>query len=582
MLKNFRTLVPYLKKYLSHYIIGFVFLVATDLSQILIPQLVRRAIDAIAFGNSTSSTILNLTVLIMGAALVIAVGRFCWRFFIQGASRRIEKELREQLFGHLQSLSTTYYGRTKTGDLMARFTNDMHAIRMATGMAFVAFVDGVFMTIAILIILISQNPRLALISITPLPVITIGAIFFGRVVGERFRRVQEGFSRLSELVQESISGIRVLKTFVREPAFVRRFSGLNLDYSRHNMDLVRIWGLFFPAVSFLSGLTSFIFLFLGGRAVLEGNLSPGTFTAFFAYLRMLTGPMMGAGFTISLIQRAGASLGRINSILDEIPDITSPSGALTQDIRGDIRIQNLSYTYPDTDTLVLKDINLDIPAGSSLGILGRTASGKTSLARLLPRILDPPEGTIFIDGQDIRAYALKTLRAAFGLVPQDNFLFSSSIRENIAFGSRNEDPALVDRVVQISTIDRDLANFPDGLETVVGERGITLSGGQKQRVCISRALATRAAIYILDDSLSSVDTETEAIILRELMPFIQGKTVILISHRISTIKLADNIIVLDQGQIVQQGSHAELIAEIGFYAEIYKLQQLEETMRKKT
>ncbi len=369
---------------------------------------------------------------------------------------------------------------------------------------------------------------------------------------------------------------------MRERAFVRRFSRLNLDYSQRNMDLVRIWGVFFPAVSFLSGLTSFIFLFLGGRAVLEGNLSPGTFTAFFAYLRMLTWPMMGAGFTISLIQRAGASLGRINSILDEKPDITSPAGALTQGIRGNISIKNLSYTYPETDTRVLNNICLDIPAGSSLGVLGRTAGGKTTLARLLPRILDPPEGTIFIDGQDIRAYDLKTLRAAFGLVPQDNFLFSSSIRENIAFGSRNEDPALVDRVVQISTIDRDLANFPDGMETVVGERGITLSGGQKQRVCISRALATRAAIYILDDSLSSVDTETEDLILRELMPFVRGKTVILISHRISTLKLADNIIVLDQGQIVQQGSHAELIAEIGFYAEIFKLQQLEETMRKKT
>jgi len=559
------------------------FLLITNGGQLYLPQLLRRAIDTIASGSFTLNDMLPIVLLMMGIAVLIAIGRYFWRYFLGGASRRIEAELRERLFVHLQALSSTFYGKVKTGDLMARMTNDMRAVRQASGFALVSFVDGFFMTIAILIIMLSRNPRLTLLAISPLPVITIGVIFFGRLIGEQFRLVQEGFSTLSDMTQESLTGIRVLKTFVKESTFGKRFLEKNVDYSNRNMVLIRTWGVLFPAVGLLAGITSLIMILLGGRAVIEGTLSPGEFTAFLAYLQMLIWPMLGAGFTINLIQRAGASLGRINRILEEEPDIQSPPAeqAVRKPTRGEISIRNLSYSYPGTEKEVLKDFSIDIPPGSILGILGKTGSGKSTLVQLLPRILDPPPGTVFVDDLDVRSYDLTVLRNLVSTVPQETFLFSTSIRDNIAFGSRNRDDELVREVAAISTIERDFSTFPDGSETVVGERGITLSGGQKQRVAISRALASDAAIYIFDDSLSSVDTETEDAILRDLLPFLKGKTLIVISHRISTLKTAARIVVLEDGRIAQLGTHAELLGQKGFYADIYRLQQLEEALRRK-
>ena len=583
MLKEFKTLIPYIRKRIPQYVAGLFFLLITNGGQLYLPQLLRRAIDTIASGSFTLNDMLPIVLLMVGIAVVIAIGRYFWRFFLGGASRRIEAELRERLFVHLQALSSTFYGKVKTGDLMARMTNDMRAIRQASGFALVSFVDGFFMTIAILIIMLSRDPRLTLLSISPLPVITIGVIFFGRFIGEQFRQVQEGFSALSDMTQEAFTGIRVLKTFVQESSFGKRFLEKNADYSNRNMVLVRTWGVLFPAVGFLAGITSLILILLGGRAVIEGTLSPGEFTAFLAYLQMLIWPMLGAGFTINLIQRAGASLGRINRILEEEPDIQSPPAeqAVRKPIRGEISIRNLSYAYPGTEKEVLKDFSIDIPSGSILGILGKTGSGKSTLVQLLPRILDPPPGTVFVDDLDVRSYDLTGLRNAISTVPQETFLFSTSIRDNIAFGSRNGDDELVRKVAAISTIERDFSTFPAGSETVVGERGITLSGGQKQRVAIARALASDAAICIFDDSLSSVDTETEDAILRDLLPFLKGKTLIVISHRISTLKTADRIVVLEDGRIAQLGSHEELLGQKGFYADIYRLQQLEEAFRRK-
>jgi ATP-binding cassette subfamily B protein len=583
VLKEFKTLIPYIRKRIPQYVAGLLFLLITNGGQLYLPQLLRRAIDTIASGSFTLNDMLPIVLLMVGIAVVIAIGRYFWRFFLGGASRRIEAELRERLFVHLQALSSTFYGKVKTGDLMARMTNDMRAVRQASGFALVSFVDGFFMTIAILIIMLSRDPRLTLLSISPLPVITIGVIFFGRFIGEQFRRVQEGFSVLSDMTQEALTGIRVLKTFVQEPSFGKRFLEKNADYSNRNMVLVRTWGVLFPAVGFLAGITSLILILLGGRAVIEGTLSPGEFTAFLAYLQMLIWPMLGAGFTINLIQRAGASLGRINRILEEEPDIQSPPAeqAVRKPIRGEISIRNLSYAYPGTEKEVLKDFSIDIPSGSILGILGKTGSGKSTLVQLLPRILDPPPGTVFVDDLDVRSYDLTVLRNAISTVPQETFLFSTSIRDNIAFGSRNGDDELVRKVAAISTIERDFSTFPAGSETVVGERGITLSGGQKQRVAIARALASDAAICIFDDSLSSVDTETEDAILRDLLPFLKGKTLIVISHRISTLKTADRIVVLEDGRIAQLGSHEELLGQKGFYADIYRLQQLEEAFRRK-
>jgi ATP-binding cassette subfamily B multidrug efflux pump len=588
VLKEFRTLIPYVKKRILQYLAGLLFLFITNGGQLYLPQLLRRAIDTIASGTFSLSSILPIAAVMVGIAVIVAVGRFFWRYFLGGASRSIEAELRERLFVHLQSLSSTFYGKMKTGDLMARMTNDMRAIRQASGFALVSFVDGFLMTIAILAIMLSQNARLTLLSISPLPIITIGVILFGRLIGEQFRRVQEGFSNLSEMTQESLTGIRVLKTFVQEAAFGKRFLEKNQDYSNRNMVLVRTWGVLFPAVGFLAGITTLILILFGGSAVIEGTISPGEFTAFLAYLQMLVWPMLGAGFTINMIQRAGASLGRVNRILEEEPDIQSPVQVTAADaaaagrftpIRGDITIDALTYTYPQTEKAVLKDINLEVPAGSILGILGKTGSGKTTLVQLLPRILDPPSGTVYLDGRDIRSYDLPTLRMSIGMVPQETFLFSSSIQDNIAFASRDGDDQLVGQVAAISTIDRDFNTFPDGIKTVVGERGITLSGGQKQRVAISRALASDASVFIFDDSLSSVDMETEDAILNDLLPFLRGKTLILISHRISTLKTADRIVVLDEGRITQYGSHEQLLEQRGFYSDIYRLQQLEEAFR---
>jgi ATP-binding cassette subfamily B multidrug efflux pump len=581
MLREFRTLLPYFRRYWPQYLAGLFFLMLADAGQLYIPQLLRRAVDLVASGSFAARELLAPVLGMVGAAALIALGRFFWRFFINGSSRRIEYQLRDRLFAHLQSLSSTFYGSNKTGDLMAHMTNDMHAIRMATGMALVSFVDGLFMTIAIVVILLAENPRLALLSVSPLPVLTAGVILFGRIIGDQFRRVQEGFADMSDLAQESLSGIRVLKSFVQEKAFGRRFADKNREYSDRNLTLVKSYGFFYPAVGFLGGLTGLIFLLLGGRAVMLGTLSPGTFTAFFAYLQMLVWPMMGAGFTVNLLQRAVASLGRINRILAQQPDIASPppGRALRGPIRGDLSIRGLSYVYPGAAKPVLQGVSLEVPSGTILGVLGRTGSGKTTLVNLLPRVLDPPAGTLFLDGRDVRDYDLEALRSAIRVVPQDTFLFSTSIRENIAFGGRDGDAGALREAASISTIERDFGNFPQGWETVVGERGITLSGGQKQRVSLSRALAGPAAIYILDDAVSSVDAETEEAILARLFPRLRGSSIILVSHRVSTLRNADLIVVLEAGRITQQGSHAELAARPGFYADIYRMQQLEDSLR---
>ena len=575
-MNELKTLLPYMRKHIAAYIIGIFSLALTSGSQILIPQFLRRAIDEIVGGGFELSTIAILMTQMIAVALAIALGRWGWRYFIHGASRRIEAELRRKLFDRFLSLQPSFYSRNQIGDLMARSTNDMNAIRMASSMALVALFDALFITVSVMIILFAQQPRIALLIIIPLPLVTVLTLFLGRFIRGMFRRVQEGFSTMSQQTQEIFSGVRVVKSFVKESYFFRKFRDANDEYQNRNMRLVRIWGLFFPMINFLAALMTLLLLRFGGESVILGDLSPGEFVATLSYLEMLIWPMLGAGFTINLFQRGAASMGRINEILNEQPEIESAPDAVTEMPHTSIEVRNLTFTYSESESTSLESVNLSVPEGSILGVLGRTGSGKSTLLRLLPRLDNPPRGTIFIGGVDILDYDLKTLRGAFGTVPQDTFLFSATLRDNIGFGVDDPSDELLKHVADVSTISRDMEIFPNGWQTQVGERGITLSGGQKQRVAISRALAKEPRILVFDDALSAVDTETEELILNKLLTERENRTSIIVSHRVSTLATADRIAVFDQGKLAQFGTHDELMREEGFYSEVAILQQLSE------
>jgi len=574
MLKEFRTLLPLLKKYSLFYLFGLLALILTDAGELYIPQLIKRITNIISGGSFSLEAVGRIVLLMIGVAALIGFFRFGWRYFIHGASRRIVRDLRERVFKQLLILSSDFYQKMKTGDIMARSSNDMRAIQMATGMALVAFVDGFFLSIAILAILFTQFPRLAFITIIPLPFITVIVLAGGKFIGQRFRLVQEGFSRLSEYVQESLTGIRVVKSFVKEPWVEEVFNRRNDDNLSRNMHLVRIWGLFFPLMTFISGLSLLFLLYFGGQSVMTGEFTPGDFMAFMSYLTMLRWPVMGMGFTVNMLQRGAASMARVNEILNEKPRITSPPGAISDPPAGDLEVRGLDFRYTPDGPLILQDISFALPKGSTLGILGRTGSGKSTLVKLLPRLLDPAENTVFIGEKDIRRYALPVLRSSIGIVPQDSFLFSATIRENIAFGFPDADEQMVKEAAAISTIDRELSVFPHGWDTEVGERGLTLSGGQKQRVAISRAMLINPEILIFDDALASVDAETEEKILAAFLRTRRDRTNILVAHRVSTLQHADHIIVLENGRITHQGSHEELSRSPGLYRDIYRLQQL--------
>ncbi len=581
-LGEYKRLLPFLRKNLLFYIPGLICLVVTDAGQIYIPQLTKKAVNLISSGEGSTGIILNITVIMVVIAVFIAAGRFGWRYFIGGTARRIESDLRQKLFRHLLGLSPGFYEKRRTGDIMSRFTNDMNAIRMACGMAVVSIVDGLFMATFILVILFRDYPGLAGWIAIPLPLLFILVVGAGRLLGRRSKLVQEGFSNLSAHTQETFAGIRVYKTFACEDFAAEKFKTANDIYLQRAMSLIRVWGFFFPLINFLSGVTSLLLLWFGGRQVIDGIISPGDFAAVLSYLGLLVWPMMGAGFTINWLERGGASLARIGEFLDEKPDIISGDGF---DLKpaGDVEVRGLSYSrdfYNEkmeeiVSVPVLTDISFRLKQGHSLGILGRTGSGKTSLISLLPRLYEAPAGTVFIGGRDIREYELSELRKNVGVVMQDTFLFSETIKENIRFAVPDAGDELIREAADFSTISRDLKEFPFGWDTMVGERGHTLSGGQKQRVAISRAYLTNPEILIFDDCLSAVDSETEASIIRSFLEKRSGRTSIIISNRIGTLSHTDNIIVLEDGCITQQGTHEQLLSEKGLYRTIYNLQQAE-------
>lgn len=578
MLREFKTLLPYFKQHRWRYTLGIVCLVVVDAAQLLLPQFLRRAIDSIASGGGPHVIIL-IGLSMVGTSAAIAVGRFMWRYFIHGASRRIETALRDRFFAHLMTLPTSWFQSTSAGDIMARATNDMQAIRMATGMAFVSFIDGAFMSIAILAVMFAQNPGTTLLTIAPLPLITVLIIIFGSIVGKRFKRVQELYSDMSSVAQETLQGVRVVQSFVKEDEFARRFSEKNEHYRKASMVLVKVDGFFFPLISFLAGLTTLVLIVVGGSAVIENRMTPGSLAAMLAYLEMLIWPMLGAGFTVNMIQRGAASLKRVNEVLQTQPEPRYAPGASPSDAKphGDVLFSGLSLSYPEASALsapALDGITIELPAGKTLGILGKVGSGKSSLVKTLARIVEPPRGCVMIGGIDVGSYSIENLRASIGFVPQDSFLFSDSIRANVQFSDPDMSAERFERAVSISSLDKDLASFAEGWETVVGERGLTLSGGQKQRVAIARAVARDPEILVLDDALSAVDTETEEAIISALMRERVGRTTILVSNRVSTLRRADIVAVVDSGRLVQLGTPEALASEDGFYAEIAALQAL--------
>jgi ATP-binding cassette subfamily B protein len=553
---------------------GIVALILVDGLQLIIPQILRKLIDGLAAGTAQADLIWKMGLSVVAIAIGIAFCRFFWRVFIVGSSMRLERDLRAEFYSHLQKLPAQYYDNTRVGDIMAHATNDINAVRMAAGMATIASFDAIFMSAASIVMLLLIDVRLTLITMIPLPLIALMMTKFGGVLHDRFEAVQKAFSGLSEKAQESLSGIRVVKAYGDEVSERKLFADRARSCVDENVRLTRIWGFMQPLVMGLAMMSSALLLLVGGRSVIGGSISLGQFVAFSSYLAMLTWPMMAIGWVVNLLQRGAASMGRLERIMNTEPAITD--GPVQGEPSPAIEVRNLHFTYPGTDTEVLSGISFQLPASSTLGIVGRTGSGKTTLVELLMRLYDPPEGTVLIGGTDVRKLRLSDLRGLFGYVPQETFLFALSIAENIAFGAGDLPESRVRRLADIAGIAGEIEGFPQGFQTMVGERGVTLSGGQKQRVAIARALAVNPRILVLDDSLSAVDTETESAILEKLQGEIAGLTNVMIAHRISTVQNADLILVLDRGRLVEKGTHSQLLEKDGYYAELYRMQQLEQ------
>ena len=549
---------------------GVLALFLVDAAHLLAPLVIRAAVDDLVAG--VGARLPRYGLYLLGLAAVTFAFRFAWRMLLFGAGRRIERDLRDRLFSHLLRLSPSFYLRHTTGDLMAHATNDLEAVRRACGMGVLLAADALFMVSFSLAFLISISPRLTLYAFSPLPLVTAVVLGFGRVIHRRFERVQEVFADLTERVREAISGIRVIRATAREGGIEEVFAGTNRAFIRENIALVRVWGIFRPLIGVLGGAGTAIVLWFGGRGVLSGDLSLGDFVAFTSYLGMLVWPMMAVGFIVNLLQRGAASMKRIERLLAEEPEIVSPPRPRPMPRAKTIEFRDLTFTYPTGTAPALRGVSLVIEEGMTLGVVGLTGSGKTTLVRLIPRLYDPPPGTLFLGGVDVRDLPLEELRRAIAMAPQDVFLFSATIRENIAFGRPDAPEDEIVRAAKLAGLYDEIRSFPQGLDTVVGERGISLSGGQRQRVGLARAILMDAPILILDDTLSAVDARVEEEIIRNLRGVLRERTSIVISHRISAVRDADWIVVLEGGRIVEEGDHRRLVAKGGLYARLYELQ----------
>jgi len=575
--RNLRPLLPYLAKYWRGLSVGTISVLLDNGTWIIFPLVLGRAVESL-YQGVTRQKLAYYAALLVGIACVKGIFRFLTRWVVIGISRDIEFDLRNDLFRHLESLSWSYYQRTRTGDIMARATNDLNAVRMLLGPAIMYSANTLVYTLGALYFMFRISPSLTVWAFLPLPVVSVVVQYFGSRIHERFERIQAMFSEISARAQENFSGARVVRAFVQEQAEIEAFENANREYIRRSLKLVRLMGMLWPTLETLLGLAVVLVLWLGGRQVLQGKMDLGMFVSFNTYLVQLSWPIISVGWVLNLFQRGSASMGRINEIFAERPEIQDHvrPDAAPEAIRGEIEFRNLSFAYNGVP--VLDGICLKVPAGSSLAVVGATGSGKSTLVSLIPRIYDAPAGSVLIDGRLITDYSLAALRRAIGFVPQETFLFSDTVRENIALGAESAGDDDVRIAAEAASIAGDISDFPEKYQTVVGERGITLSGGQKQRTAIARALIRDPRILVLDDALSSVDTYTEEKILNHLRELMQGRTTIFISHRVSTVRNADRIAVLHGGRIVELGTHNELIARDGYYTDLYNKQLLEEQL----
>ncbi len=583
-----RFIFQYIKRHRLQYILGIITLFIVDIANVFIPKMTGNITDGLKAGNIDWAGITHYLLILFLLGLTLAVGRFLWRYFLFGASRSIEKELRNDMFAHLETMDVEFYNQNKTGDLMTRFTSDLNSIRMAIGMAVICVFDAVVMSAMVIVQMMHYvDVRLTLMAVIPMLFILFGELYYGKVIMGRFKARQEAVSDLTDFVQESFSGIRVIKAFVREKAQRYAFARENQKNLEKNLDIARMQSLVMPLLDVIIGLSSLITLLFGGYLAVNGQISLGRFVAFNQYINMLVWPMLACGEAVNMFSMGGASLKRVKAVFDAEPEVKDPQNGdegiqaaeevpvQEHEIAGHIRLEHLTFTHQDSNEPVLNDITLDVPAGTTLAIVSKTGGGKSTLVNLLLHLYNTKRGMIFIDNRDINDIPLKELRENIAYVPQDNFLFSDTLRSNISFGVEDEDMEEIVAATKAACIHDSIAEFPDGYETIVGERGVTLSGGQKQRSSIARALMKDAPILILDDALSAVDTDTEEQILENLKVNRRGKTTILIAHRVSTIQNADRIMVLEDGKAKEIGNHEELMRQDGIYHGMVEQQQLE-------
>lgn len=574
---------PYFVENRVKIVVGLLSLITVDVLQLIIPRIIKWAVDDLTTFEIDARRLLSYALYMVGIALFIGIFRYIWRRCLLGTSRRVEEGLRNTLFNHLQNLSPAYFDGVKTGDLMAHATNDIQQIRMATGMGMVALNDAIVLGLATIGFMAYINVKLTAFVLIPMPLIVISTRFFSKKMHRRYQAVQAAFSELTEVIRERFAGIRIIKAHHRKTEEALQVETVSRDYINENLRLVKIIGSFFPMMLFFSNISLAIVLYIGGRQTVLQTITPGDFVAFISYLGLLTWPMMALGWVTNLIQRGRASLDRINKILQTLPDIRDRRDARDlAGVDGKIDFENVCFTYAAQENgasvEALSDINLSIKPGQVLGIVGPPGGGKTTLINLIPRLYENQQGKILLDGNDIRTLKISDLRSHIAFIPQEPFLFAGTIRDNITFGNRDVNELRLKKAVKAAALSETINNFPDGYDTVVGEKGIILSGGQKQRIALARCLLKDADILILDDPISQVDLETGTAIINAIRAMAGSKTIVIVSHRLSAVYFADRIIALDQGRIEESGSHRQLMESDKYYAKTFRQQQIEEEL----